>query len=243
MYPFTVQEGYPMRDPQIDKIFQVAKAENRNFLFEHEAKMLCSLYGVPITKIEVVKTEDAAVEAAKKIGFPIVIKIVSPQVLHKSDAGGVIVGINDEKGIREGYQKIIANIKKNVPSAVIEGILVQEMAPKGTEIIIGSTVDPTFGPTIMFGLGGIFVEILKDVSFRLAPITKDDAWEMLDEIKAKKILDGARGMPKADKETIVSTLLAVSKMLTECPEIKELDMNPIIVYEKGARAVDARIIL
>jgi acetyl-CoA synthetase (ADP-forming) len=232
-----------MRDPKIDEIFQAAKAENRNFLFEHEAKMLCSLYGVPITKIEVVKTEDAAVEAAKKIGFPIVIKIVSPQVLHKSDAGGVIVGINDEKGIREGYQKIIANIKKNVPSAVIEGILVQEMAPKGTEIIIGSTVDPTFGPTIMFGLGGIFVEILKDVSFRLAPITKDDAWEMLDEIKAKKILDGARGMPKADKETIVSTLLAVSKMLTECPEIKELDMNPIIVYEKGARAVDARIIL
>jgi acyl-CoA synthetase (NDP forming) len=232
-----------MRDPQIDKILQVAKVENRNFLFEHEAKMLCGLYGVPITKIEVANTEDAAVEAAKKIGFPVVLKIVSPQVLHKSDAGGVIVGVNDENGVREGYQKIIANINKNVPAAVIEGILVQEMAPKGTEIIIGSTVDPTFGPTIMLGLGGIFVEILKDVSFRLAPITKDDAWEMLDEIKAKKILDGARGMPKADKETIVSTLLSVSKMLTECPEIKELDMNPILVYEKGARAVDARIIL
>jgi len=232
-----------MRDPKIDEIFRVAKAEQRNFLFEHEAKMLCGLYGVPITKIEVAKSENAAVEAAKNIGFPIVLKIVSPQVLHKSDAGGVIVGINDEKGIREGYQAIIANIKKNVPTAVIEGILVQEMAPKSTEIIIGSTVDPTFGSTIMFGLGGIFVEILKDVSFRLVPITKDDAWEMLDEIKAKKILDGARGMPKADKETIVNTLLAVSKMLTECPEIKELDMNPILVYEKGARAVDARVIL
>ncbi len=232
-----------MRDPQIDKIFQIAKAENRNFLFEHEAKMLCGLYGIPITKIEVAKTEDAAVAAAKKIGYPIVLKIVSPQVLHKSDAGGVIVGVNDEKGIREGYQKIISNIKKNVPAAVIEGILVQEMAPKGTEIIIGSTVDPTFGPTIMFGLGGIFVEILKDVSFRLAPITKDDAWEMLDEIKAKKMLDGPRGTAKADKETIVNTLLSVSKMLMECPEIKELDMNPILVYEKGARAVDARVIL
>ena len=232
-----------MRDPQIDKIFQIAKAENRNFLFEHEAKMLCGLYGIPITKIEVAKTEDAAVAAAKKIGYPIVLKIVSPQVLHKSDAGGVIVGVNDEKGIREGYQKIVSNIKKNVPAAVIEGILVQEMAPKGTEIIIGSTVDPTFGPTIMFGLGGIFVEILKDVSFRLAPITKDDAWEMLDEIKAKKMLDGPRGTAKADKETIVNTLLSVSKMLMECPEIKELDMNPILVYEKGARAVDARVIL
>jgi acetate---CoA ligase (ADP-forming) subunit beta len=232
-----------MRDPKIDNIFQVAKAENRNFLFEHEAKMLCGLYGIPITKIEVAKNEDAAVAAAEKIGYPIVLKIVSPQVLHKSDAGGVIVGVTDEKGIREGYQKIISNIKKNVPAAVIEGILVQEMAPKGTEIIIGSTVDPTFGPTIMFGLGGIFVEILKDVSFRLAPITKDDAWEMLDEIKAKKMLDGPRGTAKADKETIVNTLLSVSKMLMECPEIKELDMNPILVYEKGARAVDARVIL
>ena len=232
-----------MRDPQISKIFEVAKAENRNFLFEHEAKMLCSLYGIPITKIEVVKTEDTAVEAAKKIGFPIVLKIVSAQVLHKSDAGGVVVGIADEKGIREGYQRIISNIKKNVPAAVIDGILVQEMAPKGTEIIIGSTVDATFGPTIMFGLGGIFVEILKDVSFRLVPITKDDAWEMLDEIKAKKMLDGPRGTAKADKETIVDALLSVSKMLMECPEIKELDMNPILVYEKGARAVDARVIL
>jgi len=232
-----------MRDPQISKIFEVAKTENRNFLFEHEAKMLCSLYGIPITKIEVVKTEDAAVESAKKIGFPIVLKIVSAQVLHKSDAGGVVVGIADEKGIREGYQRIISNIKKNVPAAVIDGILVQEMAPKGTEIIIGSAVDATFGPTIMFGLGGIFVEILKDVSFRLVPITKDDAWEMLDEIKAKKMLDGPRGTAKADKETIVDALLSVSKMLMECPEIKELDMNPILVYEKGARAVDARVIL
>jgi acetate---CoA ligase (ADP-forming) subunit beta len=232
-----------MRDPKISKIFEVAKAENRNFLFEHEAKMLCSLYGIPITKIEVAKTEDAAVEAAQKIGFPIVLKIVSAQVLHKSDAGGVVVGITDEKGIREGYQKIISNIKKNVPTAIIDGILVQEMAPKGTEIIIGSTVDATFGPTIMFGLGGIFVEILKDVSFRLVPITKDDAWEMLDEIKAKKMLDGPRGTAKADKETIVNCLLSVSKMLMECPEIKELDMNPILVYEKGARAVDARVIL
>ena len=232
-----------MRDPKVDQIFAVAKKENRKFLFEHEAKLLCSLYGVPITKIEVAKTEDAAVAAAKKIGFPIVLKIVSAQVLHKSDAGGVVVGVNDEKGIREGYQKIISNIKKNVPTAVIDGILVQEMAPKGTEIIIGSTVDATFGPTVMFGLGGIFVEILKDVSFRLVPISKEDAWEMLDEIKAKKMLDGPRGTAKADKETIVATLLAVSKMLMECPEIKELDMNPILVYEKGARAVDARVIL
>jgi acyl-CoA synthetase (NDP forming) len=232
-----------MRDPKITKIFEVAKAEKRNFLFEHEAKQLCNLYGMPITAIEIAKTEDEAAKAASKIGYPIVLKIISPQVLHKSDAGGVLIGLNDEKAVRAGYNTIVSNIKKNVPTATIDGILVQEMAPKSTEVIIGSVNDPTFGMTIMFGLGGIFVEILKDVSFRLVPITKVDAEEMIEEIKAKKILEGARGTPKADKETIVNTLLATSKMLVECPEIKELDMNPVLVYEKGARIVDARVIL
>jgi acyl-CoA synthetase (NDP forming) len=183
------------------------------------------------------------VKAAEKIGYPIVLKIVSPQVLHKSDAGGVLINIKDEKGLREGYNTILKNVKRNVPDAKITGILVQEMAPSGTEVIVGSTNDPTFGPTIMFGLGGIFVEILKDVSFRLAPITRTDADEMVKEINAYKILEGARGMPPADQETIVGILLATSKMLMECPEIKELDMNPVIVYEKGARIVDARVIL
>lgn len=232
-----------MRDKAVSKIFEVAKAEKRNFLYEHEAKGLCGLYGMPITAIEVTKTEEDAVKAAKRIGFPIVLKIVSPQVLHKSDAGGVIVGIQDEKGIREGFNRIVANIRKNVPQAEITGILVQEMAPKSTEVIVGSTTDATFGPTIMFGLGGIFVEILKDVSFRIVPITLGDAEEMIEEIKAKKILDGARGMPKADKATIADILVKTSNMLIECPEIKELDMNPVLVYEKGARIVDARVIL
>ncbi len=232
-----------MRDEAISKIFEVAVAERRSFLYEHEAKLLCGLYGMPVTAIEVTNTVEDAVKAAKRIGFPIVLKIVSPQVLHKSDAGGVIVGIQDEAGIREGFNRIIANIKKNVPQAEITGILVQEMAPKSTEVIVGSTTDATFGPTIMFGLGGIFVEILKDVSFRLAPINKIDAEEMIEEIKAKKILDGARGMPKVDKATIADILVETSNMLMECPEIKELDMNPVLVYEKGAKIVDARVIL
>jgi acetyl-CoA synthetase (ADP-forming) len=198
---------------------------------------------MPVTAIAVATSEEDAVKAAKKIGFPIVLKIVSPQVLHKSDAGGVLINIKDEEGLREGYNTILKNVKKHVPDAEITGILVQEMAPNGTEVIVGSTNDPTFGPTIMFGLGGIFVEILKDVSFRLAPITKTDAEEMVKEIKAYKILEGARGMPPADQETIVSILLDTSKMLMECPEIKELDLNPVLVYEKGAKIVDARIIL
>lgn len=232
-----------MRDEAVSKIFKLASKEGRDFLFEHEAKTLCGLYGLPVTRIKVGETEDEAVKAAEEIGFPVVLKIVSPQVLHKSDAGGVLINIGDEDGVRKGYNKILENVKSHVPDAEITGILVQEMAPNGTEVIVGSTKDPTFGPTIMFGLGGIFVEILKDVSFRLAPITRTDAEEMVREIKAYKILEGARGMPPADQETIVDMLLATSEMLMECPEIKELDMNPVLVYEKGARIVDARVIL
>jgi len=232
-----------MRDKAIDEIFDVAKSEDRNFLYEHEAKKLFAMYDMPVTEIYVAKTEDEAVKAANDIGYPIVLKIVSPQILHKSDAGGVIVGVNDDQGIRDGYNTIIKNAKNYKSDAEITGILVQEMAPKGTEIIVGSTTDPTFGPTLMFGLGGIFVEILKDVSFRVAPIDLVDAREMVDEIKARKILEGARGMPPVDKDTLADILYKTSKMLMECPEIKELDMNPILAYPDGARVVDARIIM
>jgi len=232
-----------MRDEAISKIFDDAHSEGRNFLFEHEAKRLCSIYGMPVTSFVVSKTEDEAVEAAGELGFPVVLKIVSPQVLHKSDAGGVLIDIKDEECVREGYKRILENVKVKLPEAKITGILVQEMAPSSTEVIVGSTKDPTFGPTIMFGLGGIFVEVLKDVSFRLAPITRTDAEEMIREIRSYKILDGARGMPKADEEAIVDILLKTSRMLMKCPEIKEFDMNPVFVYEEGAKIVDARVIL
>jgi len=232
-----------LRDESISKIFEDARAEGRNFLFEHEAKNLCSKYELPVTRFAVSKTEDEAIEAAKELGFPVVLKIVSPQVLHKSDAGGVLIDIKDEEGVREGYNRILENVKAKVPEAQITGILVQEMAPSSTEVIVGSTKDPTFGQTIMFGLGGIFVEVLKDVSFRLAPITRTDAEEMIREIRSYKILEGARGMPEADQKALVDILLKTSEMLMECPEISELDMNPVLVYEKGAKIVDARIIL
>jgi len=231
-----------MRDEAV-KIFKAAASDGRDFLFEHEAKTLCGLYGMPVTKIKVARSEEEAVEAAEETGYPVVLKIVSPQVLHKSDAGGVLVNIGDEQGVREGYNKILENVRAYAPDAEITGILVQEMAPWGTEVIVGSTSDPTFGPTIMFGLGGIFVEILKDVSFRLVPITRTDAEEMIREIKSYKILKGVRGKPPADQEAIIDILLKTSRMLEECPEIKELDMNPVLVYEKGARIVDARVIL
>lgn len=232
-----------MRGEVISEIFKTANDDDRNFLFEHEAKRLCALYGLPITRNTVTTTEEQAVKAAEEIGFPVVLKIVSPQILHKSDAGGVLVDIKDAEGVRMGYNKIMENITAKIPDAEISGILVQEMAPWGTEVIVGSTKDPTFGSTIMFGLGGIFVEVLKDVSFRLAPISRIDAVEMVKEIKAYKILEGVRGVPPVDQEAIVDILLQTSEMLMECPEIKELDMNPILVYEKGASLVDARIIL
>jgi acyl-CoA synthetase (NDP forming) len=232
-----------MRGEVVSKIFETAVDEGRDFLFEDEAKALCGLYGLPVTRIEVVEAEDDAVRVAEGFGFPVVLKIVSPQVLHKSDAGGVLINIRDAEGVRKGYKKIIENVKARVPDAEITGILVQEMAPDGTQVIVGSTKDPTFGSTIMFGLGGIFVEVLKDVSFRLVPITRVDAEEMVREIKAYKILEGVRGMPPADQETILDILIRTSEMLVECPEIKELDLNPILVYEKGAKIVDARIIL
>jgi acyl-CoA synthetase (NDP forming) len=232
-----------MRGEAVSKIFETAVGEGRDFLFEDEAKALCDLYGLPVTRIEVVEAEDDAVRVAEGFGFPVVLKIVSPQVLHKSDAGGVLINIRDAEGVRKGYKKIIENVKARVPDAEITGILVQEMAPDGTQVIVGSTKDPTFGPTIMFGLGGIFVEVLKDVSFRLVPITRVDAEEMVREIKAYKILEGVRGMPPADQETILDILMRTSEMLVECLEIKELDLNPILVYEKGAKIVDARVIL
>ncbi|MDP6459012.1 MAG: acetate--CoA ligase family protein [Candidatus Bathyarchaeota archaeon] len=232
-----------MRDEAVNEIFKTAEAEGRDFLFEHEAKNLCVLYGLPVTKITVEETEEDVVDAAKKLGFPVVLKIVSPQVIHKSDVGGVLIDIKDEMGVRQGYKTILKNVKAYVPEAEITGILIQKMAPWGTEVIVGSTKDPTFGTTLMFGLGGIFVEILKDVSFRLVPIVRSDAEEMVKKIKAYKILEGVRGKPPSDTEVIVEILLKTSEMLVDCPEISELDMNPVLVYEEGAMVVDARIIL
>lgn len=232
-----------MRPERVSEIVKAAYADKRNFLYEHEAKEVCGLFGLPVTKGSVVGSEEGAIEAANKIGYPVVLKIVSPQILHKSDVGGVIINLKSDQDVRDGYYKIMSSVKEKMPEAKIEGIFVQEMAPSSTEVIVGATKDPTFGFTIMFGLGGIFVEILKDVSFRLVPITRPDAIEMIHEIKTYKILEGVRGMPRADESALADTLLSTSEMLVECPEIKELDMNPVLVYEKGAKVVDARIIL
>ena len=196
-----------------------------------------------MTTFKLAVNEAEAVEFAGQIGFPVVLKIVSPDIIHKSDAGGVIVNLKDAAEVKSAYGKILENAKKYKPTAKIAGVLVQEMAPQSTEVIVGAIKDPQFGQTLMFGLGGIFVELLKDVTFRIAPLTREDAHEMITKVKAYPLLTGYRNTPPADIDAIINALLNTSKLVMEHPEIKELDLNPIITYEKGAKTVDARIIL
>jgi acetate---CoA ligase (ADP-forming) subunit beta len=226
-----------------DKIIAQARKEGRKVLLEPEAKTICQDYGIVVTKFEVAKSEKDAERIALQIGFPIVLKIVSPDVIHKSDAGGVKVNLKTVEDVRAAYNQILVNVKKFKPDAEITGILVQEMAPSSTEIIIGSVKDPQFGPTIMFGLGGIFVELLKDVTFKVAPITPQEAAEMVVNVRAYPLLNGYRNTPPADVKAIVDLLLSVSKLITDHPEIKELDLNPVLAYPQGTKTVDARIIL
>jgi acetyltransferase len=191
-------------------------------------------------------TEEEAVELAEAIGYPIVMKILSPDILHKSDAGGVKVGLESEEEIREAYRAIMENAKAYNADADIHGVVVQEMAPWGTEVILGSVNDPTFGPTAMFGLGGIFVEILKDVTFRVAPVSADQAYKMLSDINGAPILEGARGEAPKDRRALAEVLSRYSQMICDlADEIQETDANPVIVYDEGdgVTIVDARIIL
>jgi acetyl coenzyme A synthetase (ADP forming)-like protein len=227
-------------------VIRRVREEGRNTLTEIEAKQVFSAYGLPITKTLLARTEAEAVKLAQKIGFPVVMKIVSPDILHKSDAGGVKVNIKDEASVHDAFRSILANARNYKAEASIHGIAIQEMAPWGTEVILGSVNDPTFGPTMMFGLGGIFVEVLKDVTFRVAPVSKGQAMRMLGEIRGAPILAGVRGESPRDREAMGNLLCNYSHMILELgDEITESDANPVLVYEegKGLKVVDARIIL
>jgi acetyl-CoA synthetase (ADP-forming) len=224
-------------------VFAQAKKEGRNYLLEPEAKMVCMEYGIPVPRFKVALTYDEAIKFAEGIGYPVVLKIVSPDIIHKFDIGGVTLNLKNSSEVKNAYENILMNVKRHKPNAKIVGVLVQEMAPQSTEVIVGAIKDPQFGPALMFGLGGIFVEVLKDVTFRIAPITESDAREMITEVKAYPVLKGYRGQPPVDLNAIVNILLNTSKLVMDYLEIKELDLNPILVYEKGAKTVDARIIL
>ncbi len=224
-------------------VFAQARKERRKYLLEPEAKIVCMEYGIPVTRFKVALTQDEASKFADQIGYPVVLKIVSPDILHKWDLGGVILNLKNTTDVKNAYDKILENVKRHKPDAKIVGVLVQEMAPSSTEVIVGSIKDPQFGPALMFGLGGVFVEVLKDVTFRIAPITETDAREMITEVKGYPILKGYRGQPPADIDAIVEILMNTSRLVIDHMEIKELDLNPIMVYENGAKTVDARIIL
>ena len=228
---------------ETSKIISQARLEGRKALLETEAKTICMEYAIPVTKFKLAKIESEAAEFAEELGFPVVLKIVSPDIIHKSDAGGVMVNLKSNVEVQDAYRKILENAKKYKATAKIAGVLVQEMAPQSTEVIIGAIKDTQFGQTLMFGLGGIFVELLKDVTFRVAPITREDAHEMVTEVKAYPLLKGYRNTPPADIDAIINILLSTSKLIMDYPEIKELDLNPIMAYADGAKTVDARIIL
>lgn len=232
------------------KIFETARSEGRTFVLEHEAKDIMTAYGIPIPPYATAATADEAVEKSIEIGFPVVLKILSKDILHKSDAGGVRINLKDETSVRKAFTEIMENAKKygaekGFDVDLSRGVFISDFADMGTEVIVGVTRDPQFGHALMFGLGGIFVEVLKDVTFRLIPFTETDAREMIGEIKAVKILEGVRGQAPRDIDALVEIMLAVSKMIDENPEISELDCNPTFVYDegKGALVVDARILI
>jgi acetate---CoA ligase (ADP-forming) len=224
-------------------IIENAKRERRNSLLEFEAKRLLQIHGAPVLFERLAKTADEAVQIFRDMGQDVALKIVSPDILHKSDAGGVRTNLTTQETVRSGFDEIISSARKYNEKADIRGVLVSPMAEQGVEVIIGTKIDDQFGPVIMFGLGGVLVEILKDVSFRVLPISPPSAKRMIEEIKASVILNGYRGRPPADKRALRKLLLTCSEVIEAYPDIKEMDLNPVMVYEKGVAIVDARIIL
>jgi acetyltransferase len=227
-------------------IDKVRSHQDERGVTEVESKAIFEAYGLPIARTRLAESEEQAVELAESTGYPIVMKIVSPDILHKSDADGVKVDINSEDEVREAYNEILENARAYKEDADIDGVAIQEMAPWGTEVILGSVNDPTFGPSVMFGLGGIFVEILKDVTFRVAPVSADQAFKMLSDINGAPILEGARGEEPKDRQALAEVLSRYSQMIYDLQdEVAETDANPVIVYDEGegVTIVDARIIL
>jgi acyl-CoA synthetase (NDP forming) len=224
-------------------IIENAQMSGRKYLNEIESKQLLKEAGVPTTDIRLAKSRDEAVAFANQIGFPVVLKIISPDIVHKSDIGGVKLGLGDGTAVSKAYDEMMAAVKAKQPSAKIDGVSVQNMARPGVEVIIGVSRDQQFGPVLMFGMGGILVELLKDVSFRIIPITRYDAHEMIREMKSFPLLEGYRGSEPASIEALEDLLLKVSELATKTPQIKEMDLNPVFARRDDAIAVDARIIL
>ena len=225
------------------QIIEKVKSEGRSLLTEIEAKELLKQAGVSVVDTRLATSKEEAISISQQLGFPVVLKIASPDVVHKSDAGGVKLSLKTSRQVGKAYDDILAAIRKEYPQAKIQGVSVQRMARPGVEVIIGMSQDAQFGPVIMFGLGGILVEILKDVSFRIVPLAKRDAREMIREIKGYPLLEGYRGQEPVDVANLEELILKVSNFVEQYPDVEELDLNPIFAYSDDAVAVDARVIL
>jgi acyl-CoA synthetase (NDP forming) len=217
--------------------------ETQNLLTEVESKELLQKAEIPVIEAKLARTKKEAISLSREMGFPVVLKISSPDVVHKSDSGGVKLGLTNASQVGKAYSQVMSSIKQAYPEARIDGVSVQTMAPPGVEVIVGMSKDAQFGPVLMFGLGGILVEVLKDVSFRIVPVTEKDAQEMIKEIKGYPVLQGYRGQKPASIPALEQLIVKVSQFVEKNPQIKELDLNPIFAYPDKAVAVDARIIL
>jgi acyl-CoA synthetase (NDP forming) len=226
-----------------NQIILRARSDGRTMLTEVESKELVLGAGIATVETRLALSQKEAITISKEIGFPVVLKVVSPDIVHKSDIGGVKVGLTSVAGVVRAYKEIMAAARSSYPKARIHGVSVQKMVGSGVEVIIGMSKDPQFGPVIMFGLGGILVELLKDVSFRVVPLNRRDAAEMIREVKGYPLLDGYRGRERVNVALLEEMILKISDLAERNPEIKELDLNPVIVGKNSAVAVDARIAL
>jgi acetyl coenzyme A synthetase (ADP forming)-like protein len=241
--PQTRIKHFDLDIRKAQEIISNSKRSGLTNLPQDDALKILSTYGLPVIKTETASSKPEAVAAAKRIGYPVAMKIISPDVLHKIDVGGVKLDLNSDQEISEAYDEILKNVKKHVPNARIEGVLLQEYVTGGTETIIGIHRDPKFGPLLMFGLGGIYVEAYRDVSFRLAPIRELSAENMISQIRGTKILQGFRGQPPSDTRAVADCIERLSQLSIELPDVTELDVNPLVAFAKGCKALDARIII
>src|SRR3954463_13082641 len=227
----------------VRKILDRVKADKRTSLTAPEGKLVCDAYGIAVPKEDVAKSASDASKIATDMGFPVVMKIVSPDILHKTEAGGVMVGVKNAAEVEKNYAAILANAKKYKSDARIEGIQVQQMLLGGQEVIIGAVTDGSFGKLVAFGLGGVLVEVMKDITFRLAPATKEDALSMLDGIQAAEMLKGVRGSDPVNRDALATLIEKVSQLISDFPEISEMDLNPVFATKNGAIAADVRIVV
>jgi len=243
--PIPEPEPCEVCQPPVRKLFDRVREEGRVSIGDAEAREVLEAYGFPVPASQLAESPEEAIDIAEEIGYPVVLKVASPDILHKTDVGGVKLNLNSANDVRDAFDLIVYRASRYVPDAEVWGCLVQEMVTEGREILVGMNRDPQFGPLVAFGLGGIYVEALKDVSFRIAPFSEKEAREMIHEIRSYPLLAGVRGEPSADHEAMVDALMRISQLVTDFPEIVELDINPLTVFEegKGAVAIDMRLVL